>query len=197
MKIVGIGASTTAGTPGFYSPRERPPEGEGNIESQYAYWMMKKRADWTVLNRGMRGQRTDQILMRFHFDVIERRCDLVIILGGTNDLYQGYGVDHAMKNLNQMYDQAALEKIKIVTATIPPLDLATPDLKEEILYLNEAIKSNAERRKLPCCDVYSLLENPSNKGFMLYSPDQIHPDIEGYRLIGEAFVKVIQNSFSL
>lgn len=197
MKIVGIGASTTAGTPGFYSPRERPPQGEGNVESQYAFWMMQKRPDWEVLNRGMRGQRTDQILLRFHFDVVEKCSDLVIILGGTNDLYQGYGVDHAMKNLNQMYDQAEKEKIKIVTATIPPLNLATPDLKEEILYLNDAIQRNARSRCFPCCDVFKLLEDPMNKGFMVSSPDQIHPDIQGYRKIGESFVKVIEDAFSL
>ncbi len=39
--IVALGDSTTAGTPGFKSPLEAPPDGRGNMESQYAYWLMK------------------------------------------------------------------------------------------------------------------------------------------------------------
>ena len=55
--IVALGDSTTAGTPGFRSPVEAPPNGSGNVESQYAYWLMNGHPDWRVLNRGINGQR--------------------------------------------------------------------------------------------------------------------------------------------
>ncbi len=41
LTIVGLGDSTTAGTPGFRSPLESPPDGAGDETSQYAYWMRK------------------------------------------------------------------------------------------------------------------------------------------------------------
>ena len=44
--IIALGDSTTAGTPGFKSPIEAPPNGAGNVESQYAYWLMKTHPDW-------------------------------------------------------------------------------------------------------------------------------------------------------
>ena len=40
VKIVALGDSTTAGTPGFKSPLEAPPNGRGDETSQYAYWLM-------------------------------------------------------------------------------------------------------------------------------------------------------------
>ena len=69
ITIVALGDSTTAGTPAFKSPIEAPPNGSGNVESQYAYWLMQAHPDWQVLNRGVNGERSDQIRARFARDV--------------------------------------------------------------------------------------------------------------------------------
>ena len=66
ITIVALGDSTTAGTPGFQSPLEAPPNGAGNVESQYAYWLMRAHPEWQVLNRGVNGERSDQIRARSH-----------------------------------------------------------------------------------------------------------------------------------
>ena len=89
--IVALGDSTTAGTPGFKSPLEAPPHGAGNAESQYAYWLMETHPDWQVLNRGVDGERSDQIRARFARDVAQAAPDLVVIIAGVNDVYQGRG----------------------------------------------------------------------------------------------------------
>src|SRR5205809_2279958 len=92
--IIAIGDSTTAGTPGFRSPLEAPPNGSGNVESQYAYWLTKTHPNWRVLNRGVNGERSDQIHARFERDVIAetKKGDgpfLIVIIAGVNDVYQG------------------------------------------------------------------------------------------------------------
>src|SRR5213593_2452503 len=99
LTIVGLGVSTTAGTPGFRSPLEAPPDGSGNPESQYSYWLAHAHADWRVLNRGINGERSDQIAARFRRDVIQERQRrpgddrvLVAIVAGVNDIYQGRSV---------------------------------------------------------------------------------------------------------
>src|SRR6266545_5112304 len=84
--IVALGDSTTAGTPGFMSPIESPPDGAGNVESQYAHWLMQAHADWRVLNRGVNGERSDQIRARFERDVLRARPDAVVIVAGVNDV---------------------------------------------------------------------------------------------------------------
>src|SRR4051812_50202776 len=64
ITIVALGDSTTAGTPAFKSPIEAPPNGSGNVESQYAYWLMQTHPEWQVLNRGVNGEGSDQICSR-------------------------------------------------------------------------------------------------------------------------------------
>src|SRR5262245_4257251 len=70
VRIVAMGDSTTAGTPGWQSPIEAPPAGRGDEASQYAYWLMKAHPEWDVLNRGVNGERSDQIARRFDRDVL-------------------------------------------------------------------------------------------------------------------------------
>ena len=84
-----MGDSTTAGTPGWKSPVEAPPNGEGDERSQYAYWLMRAHSNWLVLNRGVNGERSDQILARFDRHVMEAKPAAVVIIAGVNDIYQG------------------------------------------------------------------------------------------------------------
>src|SRR5437870_2886142 len=73
ITIVALGDSTTAGTPGFKSPIEAPPNGSGDIESQYAYWLSSTHPNWEVMNRGVNGERSDQIRKRFGRDVLQEK----------------------------------------------------------------------------------------------------------------------------
>jgi lysophospholipase L1-like esterase len=70
IRIVAMGDSTTAGTPGWRSPVEAPPDGAGDRTSQYAFWLMEAHPAWDVMNRGVNGERSDQILSRFDRDVL-------------------------------------------------------------------------------------------------------------------------------
>ena len=91
--IVALGDSTTAGTPGFLSPVEAPPHGRGDETSQFAYWLMRAQPEWDVLNRGVNGERSDQIAARFERDVIDAAPRAVVIIAGVNDVYQGRAAD--------------------------------------------------------------------------------------------------------
>src|SRR5436190_21796192 len=85
--IVGLGDSTTAGTPAFRSPLEAPPHGDGNSERQYAYWMMQAHPEWTVLNRGINGQTAAQIRARLDRDAGQARPSSATILAGVHDIF--------------------------------------------------------------------------------------------------------------
>src|SRR5947199_3729388 len=86
VTIVGLGDSTTAGTPGFRSPLEAPPRGEGNPESQYAHWMMQSHLEWTVLNRGINGETSEEIRARLPRDVLQAHPACSIVITGVNDI---------------------------------------------------------------------------------------------------------------
>ena len=139
-----MGDSTTAGTPAFASPVETPPAGKGDPTSQYSYWLMQSHPEWEVLNRGVNGERSDQIRARFERDVVAARPALVVLIAGVNDVYQGRPVDVVTGHLRWMYDRARKSGIRVVAGTILPYDTATP---EQNLKMHRSTPGSGDRRK--------------------------------------------------
>ena len=193
LRIVGLGDSTTAGTPGFLSPLEAPPSGKGNSESQYAYWMMRTHPEWAVLNRGVNGERSDQIEARFQRDVLEENPNYVIILAGVNDIYQGVPLDAIKRSLLKMYERAIATGIKPIAATVLPYNTASKDETQAIHSLNNWIKETASKLAIPICDTHLAVRDPNEPDRLSNSTDEHHPDVEGYRKMAEAFCTIIDN----
>ena len=141
--IIALGDSTTAGTPGFQSPVEAPPNGAGNVESQYAYWLMKAHPDWRVLNRGINGQRSDEIRARFTRDVVDAKPDVVVVIAGVNDVYQGRTAESVERELEAIFDAARAAKIPVVAGTILPYNTATPEQNAKMHAVNDWIRAYA------------------------------------------------------
>jgi len=192
--IVGIGDSTTAGTPGFRSPIEAPPSGRGNPESQYAYWIMKAYPEWAVLNRGINGQRSDEILSRFERDVVAIEPAAVIILAGVNDIFQRRSADSVKRNLQAMYKLAERSSIVPVAATVLPYDIASRDESRAILEVNAWIETESRTRGMLFCDTNLAVRDKDNPHLLGSSPDGLHPDIQGYRRMGEALSATLESA---
>ena len=195
-RIVGLGDSTTAGTPGFLSPLEAPPNGRGNPESQYAYWMMKVHPDWTVLNRGINGQRSDEILGRLQRDVLREEPDYVIILGGVNDIYQSAPLQSLKSNLLTMYHTAIAAQITPVATTVLPYNTGSTSESKSIHELNVWVEETASRLRVLFCDTNLAVRDPRDPDRLLTSPDGLHPDVSGYRKMGEALAQTIDSSIN-
>src|SRR5437867_10923374 len=118
LTIVGLGDSTTAGTPGFRSPLEAPPRGDGNPESQYAYWMMRSHPEWTVLNRGINGETSQEIRARLPRDVLQVRPAYAIVLAGVNDIFRGDRPETVERHLAAMYPAILAAGLAPVDATV-------------------------------------------------------------------------------
>ncbi len=192
--IVGLGDSTTAGTPAFRSPLEAPPHGEGNPESQYAYWMMRAHPEWTVLNRGINGQTAAQIRARFDRDVRQARPSYAIILAGVNDIFSGSEAESVERELAAMYADALDAAIVPVAASVLPYDRATPRATAAIFALNTWIESIAKVLDIPFADTHVAVADPNALHRLRGSPDGLHPDVEGYRRMGEALTRTIEES---
>jgi lysophospholipase L1-like esterase len=190
FRIVGLGDSTTAGTPGFQSPLEAPPDGSGNPESQYSYWIMKTHPDWIVLNRGINGQRTDEILARFQRDVTRASPEYVIILAGVNDIYQNAPLQPMQDNLLIMYENAISAGIKPVAASVLPF-ISSDSQAKAIVDLNAWIEATAHRLKILFCDTNRAVADPERPNRLRSSPDGNHPDVSGYRSMGYAIGRTI------
>ena len=197
MTIVAIADSLTAGTPGFQSPLEAPPEGAGHAESQYAYWMMQRRPDWRVLNRGIAGERSDQILKRFARDALQDRPQLIVILAGVNDLAQGYPSEWVTGHLQQMYEQAMEAHVQVVACALLPYEGLDALRRERLSGVNRWIEAYSTAHGLLFCDLFYAVADPAHPWRLDGSPDGLHPDVDGYRTMGQALTNVIERGLLL
>jgi acyl-CoA thioesterase I len=194
VTIVALGDSTTAGTPAFKSPIEAPPHGAGNVESQYAHWLMQSHPDWRVLNRGVNGERTDQIRARFSRDVVDATPDLVVIIGGVNDVYQGGPAESAERELEAIYDAAREAGIPVIAGSVLPYNSATPDQNARMHAINRWIQAYAARHaEVVFCDTRAAVATPGAPDQLAASPDGLHPAPEGYKSMAERLEPAIRS----
>lgn len=195
--IVALGDSTTAGTPLFLSPLEVPPDGEGDERSQFAYWLTQRRPDWRVLNRGVNGERSDQIAARFDRDVLALRPDAVIIIAGVNDVYQGRPASQVTSVLRDLYDRADRASIPVVAGSIVPYNTASPEACAAMREINRWIQDEAARRtNLTFADTRAAAAAADNPDRLAGSPDGLHPDVDGYRRMAEVLEPAIVNALN-
>ncbi len=194
ITIVALGDSTTAGTPGFKSPIEAPPDGAGNVESQYAYWLTKAHAEWRVLNRGVNGERSDAVRARFRHDVVDARPEVVVVIAGVNDVYLGRSAESVERELELIYDAARAAKIAVVAGTIIPYNSASADANARMHAINEWIRAYAGGHPdgVVYCDTRAAVAAPGQPDRLVSSPDGLHPSPEGYRLMANALEPAIR-----
>jgi acyl-CoA thioesterase I len=195
VTIVALGDSTTAGTPGYLSPLEAPPDGAGNIESQYAYWLMRARPHWQVLNRGINGERSDQIRARFERDVIEACANVAIVIAGVNDIYQGKDPARVVCELETIYDMARGAGIPVVAGSILPYNTATPLQNQRMRIVNDWIGDyTRQHRHVFWCDTRGAVAARDDPDRLAATPDGLHPSADGYRLMALALEPAIESA---
>jgi len=198
ITIVALGDSTTAGTPAFKSAIEAPPNGSGNVESQYAHWLMQAHPDWQVLNRGVNGERSDQIRARFARDAAAATPAVVVILAGVNDIYQGRSVESVERELEAMYAAARAAKIAVVAASIIPFNTASADQNARMHAVNDWIRTYAASHggSVVFCDTRGAVAAPGQPDRLVSSPDNLHPSPEGYKRMAAAIEPAIKVALS-
>jgi lysophospholipase L1-like esterase len=187
VTIVAMGDSTTAGTPGWKSRIEAPPDGAGDETSQYAYWLTRAHPEWRVLNMGVNGERSDQIRARFERDVIAHAPAAVIIIAGVNDVYQGLDPRHVTVELAAMYARALSAGIRVLAGTIVPYNTATADQNLRMRQVNEWIRERTlADPAIAFVDTRAAAADPAHPDRLADSPDDLHPSPDGYRRMAGA-----------
>lgn len=150
------------------------------------------------IGRGISGQTTPQMLVRFRADVINLKPKVVIILAGTNDIAGNSGpstLEMIQDNLASMADLAKANGIKVILCSIlPAYDYPwKPGLKpyEKILVMNKWIKAYAAKKGFIYLDYYSVLVD-SRPGLKAeFSSDGVHPNKLGYSVMAPLAEKAI------
>jgi lysophospholipase L1-like esterase len=160
------------------------------------------------VNRGIGGQTTPQMLIRFRQDVIELSPKVVVILAGTNDIAGNTGpmrLEDIEANYASMADLARANNIRIVFSSVLPVHHYTPQSQdlfaqrspEKILELNRWMKSYVAAH--PDClylDYFSAMVN--DKGYLKkdLAEDGLHPNVAGYKRMAPLAEAAIERAMS-
>ena len=159
------------------------------------------------VNRGISGQTTPQMLIRFRPDVIALNPEVVVILAGTNDIAGNTGpmtLQSIEDNLASIAELARAHGIRVVFASLLPVsdyektadgqprNQTTRRPPEQIKALNEWMKKYAAENKLTYLDYYSAMVD--DKGFLKdeLSNDGLHPNAQGYQVMNPLAEKAVE-----
>jgi lysophospholipase L1-like esterase len=143
------------------------------------------------INRGISGQTTAQMVLRFYPDVIALHPKAVLILAGTNDIGGNLGpvsMESIEQNLMAMADMARANNIKVILASLTPVcDYHRPQTAqrppEKINALNAWMKDYCARNNFTYLDYFSATVD--DKGFFKaeITGDGLHPNAAGYEIM--------------
>lgn len=154
------------------------------------------------INRGISGQTTPQMLIRFRQDVIDLEPRAVVILAGINDLAGNTGpstVPMITNNIESMCELAAANNIKVILcsvlpATVFPWRKEVSNPADKIIELNKQLKKYAKKEGYLYVDYYSAMVNKEKGLKEEYASDAVHPNEVGYtlmeKLVEEAINKI-------
>ena len=142
------------------------------------------------VNRGISGQTTPQMLVRFRQDVIALSPKVVVILAGTNDIAGNTGPSTIKMIAHNIFSMAELAKangIKVVlSSTLPAYDYPwKPGLEpaEKIITLNQLIKTYADLNDMVYLDYFSAMVDERKGLPKKYADDEVHPTEDGYAVM--------------
>src|ERR1700688_1056873 len=157
------------------------------------------------VNRGIGGQTTSQMLVRFRQDVIDLQPKAVVILAGTNDIAGNTGPianQDIEANLASMAELARAHGIRLIVSSILPVNNYTPESQDffshrppaRILALNSWLKDYCTKNHLTYLDYFSAVVD--SKGLLQrdLANDGLHPNKAGFAVMTPLAEKAIERT---
>jgi lysophospholipase L1-like esterase len=164
-----------------------------------------------VINNGIGGDTTGGLLSRFYPEVVQHCPDVVLIMGGTNDLWWDLDIKMILANIFTMTCQAEHHDIvPLVGLPIPMVvekaykqDFAVPEggydrCVEKLAALAKAVARSAKQNDIACLNFYHpFCDKFGNAMGTYFMDDGLHPNETGHRLMAEIAVKLLKKRFNL
>lgn len=151
------------------------------------------------INRGIGGQTTPQMLLRFRADVIDLEPKVVVILAGTNDIAGNTGpmtLEEIRDNIISMAELAKANGIQVIISSVLPAYDYTwkPGLEPNIKIpkLNAMLKEYAENNDFLYLNYFTAMADDRNGLPIELAEDGVHPTKEGYMIMKKLAEDAIQ-----
>ena len=150
------------------------------------------------VGRGISGQTTSEMLVRFRQDVINLNPKSVIILAGINDIAENnkkITLENILGNIISMAELAKCHDIKVVLCSVLPCDRFSwrPEMRpaKKVVELNKMIRNYAAENGITYVDYYSALATPEGAIKPEYSNDGCHPTLPAYKIMEDILFTTI------
>lgn len=157
-------------------------------------------ADKPYINRGISGQTTPQMLLRFRQDVLALKPAVVVILAGINDIAGNTGpstLEMTADNIISMVELARANHIKVILCSVlPAFDFPWRkglEPAEKVVKLNNMLKKYADANSILYLDYYSAMVNEQKGLNAAYADDGVHPNKVGYAVMEPLVENAIQS----
>lgn len=147
-------------------------------------------SDHAYIDRGISGQTTPQMLLRFRQDVINLKPAVVVILAGINDIAENTGpitLEAVFGNIVSMVELAKTNKIRVVLSSVlPAYDFPwRPGMQpaEKVIRLNAMIQAYANKNNIVYVDYFSAMVDERKGLNKKYTYDGVHPTLDGYKVM--------------
>ena len=154
--------------------------------------------DNNYVNRGIGGETSTQMLLRFRSDVINLKPTAVVILAGINDIAENQGpisIPDIARNIFFMSQLASENNIKVILCSVlPAYDFPwRPGLnpKDKVISLNDLIQKHAQENSFEYVDYFSSMVDERKGLIKEYGNDEVHPNLEGYKVMESIIQKSI------
>jgi len=154
------------------------------------------------VNRGIGGQTTPQMLIRFKPDVVNLNPKAVVILAGINDIAENTGpvtIENIAENIISMAEIAKANEIKVfICSTLPAIDFPwSPGMEPgpKVIKLNSILKNYCDSNNIPYVDYFSAMSD--EKGGLKVpeyttADDLVHPNLAGYKVMEKIILKALE-----
>ena len=152
------------------------------------------------VNRGISGQTTPQMLIRFRQDVIHLKPSTVVLLAGINDIAENTGpstIEMIANNIISMAELAKANHINVIICSVLPANIISLGVKD--LSLQKKLENSMQyynrtrmKHKLAYVDYYSAMVNDSHGLKKELGEDGIHPNKNGYLIMEPILEKAIK-----
>lgn len=157
--------------------------------------------DNNFLDRGISGQTTSEMLVRFRQDVINLKPKAVVILAGINDIAHNNGVislENVFGNIVSMAELARYNKITpIICSVLPAYDFPWRrgmNPAPKVIELNKMLKAYADKEGLTYVDYHSAMKDERNGLPKNLASDEVHPTLEGYKIMEKIVLEAIHKT---
>ncbi|MHA7943724.1 GDSL-type esterase/lipase family protein [Formosa sp. 3Alg 14/1] len=155
----------------------------------------------SFVNRGISGQTSGQMLLRFKSDVIELHPKVVVISAGTNDIAGNRGaisIERIATNIFSMAELARANGVKVILASVLPASSyswsPSSDPGDKIIKLNTLIKTYANTNKMIYLDYYTPMVNEEKGLKKELGKDTVHPNADGYLIMEPLVLDAIKKA---